>query len=350
MGELRVSCAGCATVLMVPAGRMGEGLKAAGWSFVAGVTRCPSCGPDDAAAPTAFAGAPTAPAGVPTAPAGATTWSRESSPYGRGAIGRAERAGLNPDAAIRARINAGVLDGIVVGLLSAVLVALLGLSWQSIDAAVLVLGVQFVYFFLNESRTGDTPGKRRYGLEVVTLDGARPTAGALALRNALRVIDSLPIFYASGLLSLMRTGRKRRQRIGDVLAGTTVVSTDPARQSLRTPRWLLPSLCSFALLLAAVGAFFSLFGSGSNRTLDSNDEAGFIAGCSRSGQGSSMCQCLFETLRDRYGVDTVGRMQDYEHRVLIAVETRDRSAFPPGYVTAVLTCRAQTGATTTIGG
>ena len=319
---------------------MADGLNAAGWSLVAGVTRCPSCGPEPGEARTGIAGATVAagearPAAV--------------SPYGRGAIARAERAGLNPDAAIRARINAGLLDNIAVGFLYALLLAALSLSWQSIDAVALLVGLQFAYFFLHESRTGSTPGKRRYGLTVVTLDGDRPAAGALALRNALRLIDSFPVFYASGLASLMRTGRRRRQRIGDVVAGTTVVSTNPARQSLRTPRWLLPTVCSVALLLAAAGAF-GVFGLGSSRPLNSNDEAGFVAGCSRVGQPPSMCTCLFETLRDRYGVDTVGRMQDYARRIESAVANHDFSAFPPGYVAAVMTCRAQAGAPTPTAG
>jgi uncharacterized RDD family membrane protein YckC len=346
MGELQVRCAGCAAVLTVPAGRMADGLNAAGWSLVAGVTRCPSCGPHESAARTAGApigGAPTA--GTPIAAAAPAA----ASPYGRGAIARAERAGLNPDAAIRARINAGVLDYIAVGFIYGPLVAVLGLSLQSIDALALLVGLQFVYFFLQESRTGSTPGKRRYGLTVVTLDGERPADGALALRNVLRLIDSFPVFYASGLLSLMQTGRKRRQRIGDVVAGTTVVSTDPARQSLRTPRWLLPTLCSIALLLAA-GAAFGAFGLGSGRKLDSSDEAGFVAGCSRVGGQPNMCTCLFETLRDSYGVDTVGRMQDYARQIRTAVADRGHAAFPRGYVAAVLTCRAQTGALAASGG
>jgi uncharacterized RDD family membrane protein YckC len=324
---------------------MGDGLNAAGWSLVAGVTRCPRCGAHEAVAPTAGApigGAPASRTPIAAAPAAA-------SPYGRGAIARAERAGLNPDAAIRARINAGVLDIIAVGFLYGLLVAVLGVSWQSIDAVVLLVGLQFVYFFLQEARTGSTPGKRRYGLTVVTLDGERPGPGALALRNALRLIDSFPVFYASGLFSLMRTGRKRRQRIGDVVACTTVVSTDPARQSLRTPGWLLPTVCSIALLLAA-GVAFGAFGLGSGRMLDSSDEAGFVAGCSRVGAQPSMCTCLFETLRDRYGVDTVGRMQDYGHQIQTAVANRGHSAFPRSYVAAVVACRAQTGAPAPIGG
>jgi uncharacterized RDD family membrane protein YckC len=324
---------------------MADGLKAAGWSFINAVSRCPSCGPHQSVAPPAAApigGAPTAGTIGAAAPAAA-------SPYGRGATARAERAGLNPDAAIRARINAGVLDNIAVGFIYGLLVAVLGLSWQSIDAAAPLVGLQFVYFFLQESRTGSTPGKRRYGLTVVTLDGERPGTGALAVRNALRLVDSFPVFYASGLLSLMRTGRKRRQRIGDVVAGTTVVSTDPAHQSLRTPRWLLPTLCAIALLLAG-GVTIEVGGvGGSSRHVTSADEANFVAGCSGTSGRPGVCQCLFETLRDRYGVDTVARMRGYFQQVQTAEARRDRSLLPPSFVAVAQTCGAQAGRPATIG-
>jgi uncharacterized RDD family membrane protein YckC len=355
MGELRVRCAGCAAELNVPAGRMAEGLSAARWTFVLGETRCPSCEPQESRSTYAPAAAATtqaasgdatqaaAPIGAATEIVGETAAaSTTDSPYGRGAIARAERSGLNPDAALRARINAGVLDNIVVNLGWGVLRVVFGFSFASIEAAALFIGCQFAYFFLHELRSGSTPGKRRFGLTVVTLDGRRPGPRALAVRNALRVIDSFPIFYASGLLSLMRTGPKRRQRIGDVLAGTTVVSTDPMRQSLRTPRWLLPAACSFALLVAAAGTF-GLLALDSSRKLSSADEANFVAGCSRSSGQPGACACVFETLRDTYGVDTVPRMQDYLKRVQIGVARRDPSQLPANWPAVAQTCRAQAG-------
>jgi uncharacterized RDD family membrane protein YckC len=333
---------------------MADGLSAANWTFVVGETRCPRCAPQ---APVASQVAATTVA-VPSvaAPSGgaltaAAPWAGASSavashpaatdsPYGRAATTRAERAGIDPDAAVRARINAGVLDVIIVGLCTGLLLAILGIPVGSLDAAGLILGCQFVYFFLLESRPRSSPGKARYGLTVVTLDGERPGAGALAIRNALRVIDSFPIFYASGLLSLMRTGRPRRQRIGDLLAGTTVVSTDPTHHGLRTPGWLLPAACSFALLLAG-GLTFGVFGLGSSRKLNSADEASFVGECSRAGARPGSCACVFETLRDSYGVDTPGRLQDYFSRIHVAEVNRDPAQIPAGYVATLRVCRGR---------
>lgn len=149
-------------------------------------------------------------------------------------------APAEPDDAIRARLNAAVLDTLLVGGVTVAVVAAFGVSFSSPATFVPSIVVQFTYFFACEARWGRTVGKRAFHLRVVDLaDRGRPSVRQAAIRNALRLIDAVPLFYGSGLVSLMRTGRKRRQRIGDVAAGTTVV-LDGSGRSLRTPRWLLP--------------------------------------------------------------------------------------------------------------
>ena len=41
------------------------------------------------------------------------------------------------------------------------------------------------------------------------------------IRNLLRIIDGLPVFYLLGLIVMVSS--KRKQRIGDMAAGTVVV-------------------------------------------------------------------------------------------------------------------------------
>src|SRR3954447_17291140 len=66
---------------------------------------------------------------------------------------------------------------------------------------------------------GQTPGKRMAGVRLVALaDGGAPGIGALLVRNVFRLVDSLPSFYAVGLLTTMVT--KHAVRIGDIAAGT----------------------------------------------------------------------------------------------------------------------------------
>jgi uncharacterized RDD family membrane protein YckC len=158
---------------------------------------------------------------------------------------------LVPDQAIRSRLAAIVIDNIIVSVPIGVLAAALGSSVHSPDILLVILGAQFLYFFAFELLRGQTIGKRQYHLRVVSLDGSAPTMRQIAIRNLLRFIDALPIGYASGQVSMIRTGPARRQRLGDVVAGTTVVLDGDGRQ-LRTPRWLLPLTTLIALGLSVL--------------------------------------------------------------------------------------------------
>ncbi len=69
---------------------------------------------------------------------------------------------------------------------------------------------------------GQTPGKRYAGVQVVGRDGRAPGVRAILIRNALRLIDSLPFGYAVGLVASIVTAD--RVRLGDLLAGTRLVT------------------------------------------------------------------------------------------------------------------------------
>lgn len=67
---------------------------------------------------------------------------------------------------------------------------------------------------------GQTPGKRALGLRVVGADGLPVGPAASVVRNALRAIE-VPLGYAPGVLLVALS--PRRQRLGDLVAGTLVV-------------------------------------------------------------------------------------------------------------------------------
>ena len=167
--------------------------------------------------------------------------------------------GYAPDRAIRARLTAIVVDGFLVGILIRVLVPALGADTLA-AASFVALIVQFLYFFLQEAAGGKTVGKRGGRVRVVALDGSAPTIQQLAIRNALRCFDVLPMLYASGLISLMWTGPGRRQRLGDRAAGTTVI-LEPVGKARTTPGWLLPGLTVLTVLLSVViyGALYDKY-------------------------------------------------------------------------------------------
>lgn len=67
---------------------------------------------------------------------------------------------------------------------------------------------------------GRTPGKRLAGIRVVRADGGPPGLAESLVRNVLRAVE-LPLAYAPGILAVALGAR--RQRLGDVVAGTLVV-------------------------------------------------------------------------------------------------------------------------------
>ncbi len=69
--------------------------------------------------------------------------------------------------------------------------------------------------------SGATPGKKSLGLEVVHDDGTPVGWNASMVRNLLRTVDFLPLFYGFGLISVLLS--KDFKRMGDIVAGTLVV-------------------------------------------------------------------------------------------------------------------------------
>lgn len=68
---------------------------------------------------------------------------------------------------------------------------------------------------------GQTLGKRVMGLRVMDEQGLHLRFSQVVIRNLLRVIDALPIFYMVGGLSCLLS--RKAQRLGDFVANTVVV-------------------------------------------------------------------------------------------------------------------------------
>ena len=68
---------------------------------------------------------------------------------------------------------------------------------------------------------GRTPGKLALRLKVARIDGAQPTLGQYLLRWLLRMVD---VTFTTGTVAVIAIAvTKRSQRLGDVVAGTTVI-------------------------------------------------------------------------------------------------------------------------------
>ena len=114
-----------------------------------------------------------------------------------------------------------VLKALLVGLLMIVLLALLGIG----AAFVLVPAIgmtMLVYDVVFETlAAGRTPGKRISGLRVVRSSGRPVDLSASAIRNAVRLLDGLPLSYLPTIVSILLT--RRNQRPGDLAADTVVI-------------------------------------------------------------------------------------------------------------------------------
>lgn len=68
---------------------------------------------------------------------------------------------------------------------------------------------------------GQTIGKRLLRLRVMDAEGLRLQPHQIIVRNLMRVVDSLPLFYLIGGMACLVNGRA--QRLGDLAANTIVV-------------------------------------------------------------------------------------------------------------------------------
>lgn len=143
-------------------------------------------------------------------------------------IETAQNIGIRQNVAgIGDRILAFLVDIlIIVGYAILASFAIAGLGMDSGEQWVyyLIIGLPvFLYYLLWETfYNGQTPGKAALEIRVVKLDGSRPRFSQYLIRWLLRLVD---ISFSSGsvaVVTILLNGKG--QRLGDLAAGTTVVS------------------------------------------------------------------------------------------------------------------------------
>jgi uncharacterized RDD family membrane protein YckC len=137
-----------------------------------------------------------------------------------------------------ARFLAWLLDCLCIFTLTAIvgtLMNVIGLFDLDFSKALTVI----IYFLISTGYTmisewylrGQTIGKRLFGLRVMDAQGLKLQFSQIAIRNLLRFIDSLPLFYGIGGITMLFN--RHAQRLGDIAANTIVV---------RVPRVFEPDL------------------------------------------------------------------------------------------------------------
>ena len=135
------------------------------------------------------------------------------------------------------RFAAALIDALLIGLIY--LTLLLGISLiaradvsglSGLVKGILIGGVPLClalyHFLFHAVWRGQTPGKNLLGVRVVSADGYPATLGQNLLRSAIWPVDvllPLPFPFGLPLGFLLIAVTERRQRIGDIVAGTLVV-------------------------------------------------------------------------------------------------------------------------------
>lgn len=124
------------------------------------------------------------------------------------------------------RVAAALIDLLVLFFVGFLVVTMAGDFTSA--ARVLIVGWVLYYYFALELLTGQTVGKKLMGLRVAQANGSPADMRQIAIRSALRLVDGLGL-YLVGLIVMMATG-ERRQRLGDLAAGTIVTTAEEDRR------------------------------------------------------------------------------------------------------------------------
>ena len=126
-----------------------------------------------------------------------------------------------------ARAFALAIDYLIKALLmSAMSIAAIPLGFDGMGGGIFLIMLFVIEWFypvlFEVFMRGQTPGKKVLGIAVVNDDLSPVTLGPSLVRNLLRSIDFLPLMYLAGLVTMLTN--QRFQRLGDMAAGTLVVS------------------------------------------------------------------------------------------------------------------------------
>ncbi len=159
-------------------------------------------------------------------------------------IETAQNIGIHQNVAgIGDRILAFIIDLFIIvayAIIATFGIAGLGLDGGSLWVYYLIIGLPvFLYYLIWETfNNGQTPGKLALKIRVVRLDGSRPRFNQYIVRWLLRLID---ISLSSGgvaVVFILLNGKG--QRLGDLAAGTTVVTEKKQMQLSQTLQIDLP--------------------------------------------------------------------------------------------------------------
>ena len=125
--------------------------------------------------------------------------------------------------ATKARFIATFIDNIIALVLSVVVAGLIPEN-ATILRGTLLVSVYLSYYFVLESLWSRTIGKFLQGLIVRKLNGEAGDWKTAFIRTLLRIVEVNPVLFGAIPAGLILISSERKQRLGDMLAGSIVVS------------------------------------------------------------------------------------------------------------------------------
>ncbi len=143
-------------------------------------------------------------------------------------------------AGIGSRFIAGFLDNLLIASLYLILFVLLllgdinvvdevGISnaaetWLLAVVILIAFSIYWGYFVFFEMWTnGQSPGKKYMKIRVVQVEGEGISLSSIVVRNLLRAVDGIGFYAVAGIAMFVT---KKVQRLGDLAAGTVVISEE----------------------------------------------------------------------------------------------------------------------------
>ncbi len=160
------------------------------------------------------------------------------------------------------RTLAIIIDMVVVSigyfLLTLLVTAAFSITWSAFQVGifgfVVPLGCFIIYNFLYELLShGQSVGKKALSIQVVRLDGEEPVPADYLLRALFYFVDLLATIGILGGLLISST--PRRQRLGDMTAGTAVIKMRPTSRFGLSDILKISSLADYEPVYPAVRQF-----------------------------------------------------------------------------------------------
>ena len=129
------------------------------------------------------------------------------------------------------RIVASIIDNIIKVAYIVILTLILGVTADSFDSGfewifiILILPVAFYSLLSEVFLNGQSVGKKVMSIKVISLNGNQATFSQYLIRWLFRLVDLL--LFSGLIATIVVAATEKHQRIGDIVAGTTLVKTKP---------------------------------------------------------------------------------------------------------------------------